>query len=85
MPETKRKPRAPRTTRPQPRLTAIEGALSIYRPGDIITFTLAGVTFNAPVITSYLSNGTPYISVELRLGIHSGTVTRVERAGSAVR
>jgi len=87
MPTTKRKPRTTATPppRPVPRLRVIEGALSIYRPGDEISFTLFGEGFSAPVTGSHTKDGVLYVDVSLNIGINSALIKCVERAESEVR
>lgn len=87
MPTTKRQPRAPRTTRtptpqPQPCLRVIEGALSIYRPGDKVYFSLETVEMSGIVAGTFIhdTNGGLYVTVDIHEGILSEQIHRVERA-----
>lgn len=66
----------------RPELKVIEGALSIYRPGDVIAFDLDGMEFKAPVKRIEMrGGGKTYLFVTVDILIAVSNVKRVERKG----
>jgi hypothetical protein len=57
----------------------IPGALSLYRPGNQITFELNGVEFTAPVEYIETTGGEAVLYVTVSVGVYSSHVTRVDR------
>jgi predicted membrane protein len=66
----------------KPNLQVIPGALSLYRVGDVITFDLNEVEFEARVESVEIEAGKAVLWVTCALGVHAGHVKRVERRPS---
>lgn len=62
-------------------LQVIQGALSLYRVGDRITFLLNDVEFTEPVEYVETAEGKTYLYVTVSLGVCVNHVSRVERRG----
>jgi len=63
----------------KPNLQVIPGALSLYRPGDQITFNLNGVEFTAPVESIETEETKAVLWVTVSVGVYASHVKRVER------
>jgi hypothetical protein len=63
----------------KPNLQVIPGALSLYRKGDVITFDLNGVEFEAPIDYVELKEGSAVLFVTTCVGVSASHVKRVER------
>ncbi len=68
----------PRKKKPQ--LTGIEGALSIYRIGDKVTFDIGSVEFNAPIDAYYVDGGRPYVNLTIEVRLPVGLIKKIVRA-----
>lgn len=58
---------------------AIPGALSLYRPGDRITFEINGVEFTATVESIETEKDKTVLYVTVSIGVFSSHVTRIDR------
>lgn len=65
-----------------PNLQVIPGALSLYRKGDVITFTFDGVEFDAPIDAVEIEDGRAMLWVTMTIGIPPSHVKRVDRRAS---
>ena len=66
---------------PKPKFQSIPGALSLYRTGDVITYTLDGIEFESPIQSIEMDEGEPVLWVTPTIGIPPSHVKRVERRG----
>lgn len=64
---------------PKPKLQSIPGALSLYRTGDVITYTLDGIEFASPIESVEIEDGSALLWVTPMVGIPPSHVKRVER------
>jgi hypothetical protein len=63
----------------KPNLQVIPGALSLYREGDVITFDLNDIEFEAPIDFIETEDGSAVLHVVVSVGVYSSHVKRVER------
>jgi hypothetical protein len=64
----------------KPQLTGIEGALSIYRVGDKVTFDIGSVEFDAPIEDYYIVNDQPYVDVTVAMRVAVSHIKKIVRA-----
>ncbi len=72
-----RKPKP--TSTQKPNLQVIQGALSLYREGDVVTFELDGLEFEAAIESVEIKNGKALLWVYPAVGLYPHHVKRVER------
>lgn len=73
----------PLPTRSQkPNLKPIPGALSLYRKGDVITYTLDGIEFESPIDSVEIEDGRTLLWVTPSVGVPPSHVKSVQRRAS---
>jgi hypothetical protein len=65
---------------PKPQLRGIDGALSIYRKGDVVCFAVEGVELEGVVHEPVVVNGNLFVHVETHLNVNASIIKRRERA-----